>query len=165
MAKNQIAKKDYSNPEGVIFAFADGENVEVTSSQFPAEIIGRLVQYGIAQKLGDEYAGAEGPEEARTAMTSLIERLQAGEWKQAREGGGGARTTMLAEALSRVTGQDVSDCQEKIAGMEDDAVKALKGHPQVEVELSKIKLERQQAALEKAQAKAAEEGEVPALQF
>ena len=165
MAKNQIAKKDYStSPTAVGFNFSDKQTVTVSFSDFPEEIQARLLQYGIAQKLGDEYARAEGPEEARSAMEGLIERLKAGEWKQTREGGGGARTTMLAEALASVTGQPVDECQAKIAEMEDGSVKELKAHVQVAAALARIKLARQTAALEKAE-KEAQESEAAPLNF
>jgi hypothetical protein len=163
MAKNQIATKDYSHDKAVVFNFADEQNVTVTADQFPADIQDRLLQYGIAQKLGDEYAGADGPEEARTLLTSLVERLSQGEWKQARSGGGGSRTTMLAEALSQVTGQDVEACQAKIAEMDDDAVKGLKAHKQVAAAMATIRAQRAAEAAQKATEAAV--GDAEALQF
>ena len=164
MAKNQIAKKDYSEENAVIFNFADGESVTVNFADFPPATQSNLQQYGIAQKLGDEYAGAEGPLEAREAMTSLIERLKKGEWKQAREGGGGVRTTMLAEALSQVTGQALETCQEKIAEMDEDGRKGLKAHKQVAAAMAVIKAERAQTAATKALEESQAE-ESPALDF
>jgi len=159
MAKNQIAKKTPDYDKGSVeWNWADGNLQTISVTQFPENIRNAFAVYGMSQKLGDEYAGAEGPEEAREAMNSLLESLLAGTWSMRRTGGGTTRTTMLAEALSRVTGQDVDTCQEKIAAMDDETVKSLRGHKQVKAALEAIKLERQQAKLEKAEAEAAAGG-------
>lgn len=163
MAKQQIATKDYGTPLAVVFNFSDDESVTVSKDDFPAEIQDRLMQYGIAQKFGDEYAGAEGPQEAREALLALIERMKVGDWKQAR-GTGTARVTMLAEALAQVTGKDIEECQEKIADMDDETTKNLRKHPQVAAALATIKAQRAAEAAKKAQAEAAT-GDVQALQF
>ena len=167
MPRQSIATKDYTTPLTVVFHFSDGEDVTITSSDFPHDTQERLTQYGMGQKFGDEYAGAEGPAEGRAALLSLFERLKNGEWKAPRASGGGAtRSTMLAEALARVTKQEIEVCQAKIAEMEDDAVKALRQHPTVAVALAEIKAERTAAAAVKAKEDAAKNAEeAPSLNF
>lgn len=164
MAKNTIAKKtpDYVNGS-VLWKWADEKEQTVKVGDFPQNIRDAFAVYGLSQKLGDEYAGAEGPEEAREAMGSLIESLMQGTWSLRRTGTGAARTTMLAEALARVTGQDEETCQAKLAEMDDETVKSLRNHKQVKAELEAIKLERQKAKAEKAQAEASAAGADAAL--
>ena len=63
------------------------------------EIQARLLQYGVAQKIGDSYAfGKEAnatPQMAADEINAMIAQLMAGDWKAIREGGGVAETRYL----------------------------------------------------------------------
>ncbi len=147
MAK--IATKRLDTDQGIVrFEFANGEVLEVNVAQLPESIRRQALLHGVSQKVGDAYAGAESAEEALEAARSVVERLMAGEWRTTRQGSGKPRSTMLAEALSRLTGRDVAECQERIAALDDAAVKALRKHPQIQAELAKIRAERLAAKAE-----------------
>ena len=154
MSRTKVATKSLL-PEntGVAFDFSDGARLELVLSSLPAEIIHQLALHGAKQKVGDSYSGEPNPEAARALATKVVESLQKGEWGIAREGGSGGRISDLAQALSRVTGQAVEACIEKLAEMTKEAKKDLRNHPKVKTVLAQI-------ALEKAEAQAAEAGDL-----
>jgi len=162
MAKQTICKKTIEG-DTVTFAFSNGSTATVSPENFSPEIQTQLMAYGISQKLGDSYAGSEGPDEAQAAFQSTLDQLAAGEWK-VRRASGAPRVTQLAEALAAVTGQELAVCQEKIAGMDDDQRKGLRAHPQVAAKLAEIKAQKAQAAAAKA-LEEAQGAEAPALDF
>lgn len=151
----KIAKKETTDT-GVVVHFTDGEEVRVELDDLPAEIVHNLAKHGLAQKLGDSYAGEKELEVAKAKAKKVAERLVAGEWKAVREASGGGRITDLATALARVTGKDLAECVEVITGMDKEQKKALRGHPQVKLALKEL-------AAERAREKAAAAGEAPDL--
>ena len=89
MAKNQIAKKVYSEDgSSVAFNFADEVSVLAELSSFPTDIQTRFAQYGMSQKLGDKYSGAKSPADARDELALIITQLQNGDWRAASEAAG-----------------------------------------------------------------------------
>lgn len=161
MAKK--ASKVIDNDSGsVTINFEEtGNAVAVQLSELTQDIITRLALHGLSQKLGDSYAGAEA-EEAYDLAAQVAERLRAGEWTQARTGGGGPRVSQLVEALAAATGKDQEECLTVVSAMDDEQKKQLKKHPSVAAELARISAERaaQKAA---AAAKAAEGAEIAPL--
>lgn len=157
MAKNQICKKTpIPEKQAVEFAFANGVTHTISMADFQAEQQSQLGSYGISQKFGDSYAGAESPDEAVETFLATVEQVKSGEWTVRRGGGGAARITMLVEALARVTGKTEEEAQAKIATLDDDEKKDLRTHPQIAAVLEEIKLDRQKAKLEKAKEAAAD---------
>ena len=106
--------------------------------------------HGLSQKLGDSYAGCEA-DEAFEKANGVATDLLAGNWST-RVAASGPRTTQLAEALAAATGKSVEEAATVLEQMDDDQKKDLRKHPQIKVELAKIKA----ANAEKAAAKAAE---------
>ena len=151
-----MAKKATKSFEGTVatFDFSNGTALTLDIKDVVDNIRTQLAGHGVLQKVGDSYAGAETVEEAIAAAQRVIEQLLAGEWRQAREGGGAPRVTMLAEALSRVMkarNRDVSieEAREVIADMDDDTKAAVRKDPAIQVEMNKIKLERAEQAAAK----------------
>ena len=148
---------------GVEITFESGEVVAVQLSDLSEGIITKLALHGLSQKVGDSYAGAE-LAEAHELAGNVIERLVAGEWTQAREGGGTSRVSMLVEALAAATGKDNDEALEVVKGMSEDQKKELKKHPAIAKELATIAAERAVAKAARAEA-AAEASDIPALEL
>ena len=78
------------------------------------------------------------------AMTNVVAQLKEGTWT-AKSGGGAPKTTMLAEALVRVTGQDLEAVNAKLETMSEDDLKGLKKNGQIKSALADINAERAKA--------------------
>lgn len=128
-----------------------GEQLSIDVAALNDETKTRGLLHGIRQKIQDSYAGVDG-DKAHVAAGAVIDAIMSGSWTQRTEGSGGgaARTSMLAEALARATGQDLDACIAKLSTMEDEQKKAVRAHPAVKKAMSEIKLERAQAELDKA---------------
>lgn len=149
MAKTKIASKDIlEDLTGVVISFADGETVEVKTTDLSDEIFTRLALHGLSQKLGDSYSGEGDITVARTKVEGVVTRLKAGDWKATREGGGG-RITALAQALARVTGRTVAEATAVIDGMTKEAKASLRKHSGIKVALADIAAEKAKEAAEK----------------
>jgi len=146
---------------GIEIAFESGEALAVNLDQLDQSIVTKLAIHGLSQKLGDSYAGAEATE-AYDLANNVAARLLAGEWTQAREGGGVSRVSMLVEALAAATGKTADEALEVVKEMSEDQKKELKKHPAIAKELATIAAERA-VAKAKAAEKAAEGADIPAL--
>lgn len=109
--RNKIATKavdDKDAPTSVVFKFANGVVLNATGISLDPKfdelgITGRrLFLHGLAQKIGDEYANSEGNvDNAVDWAQAMYERLQSGEWSEARQGGGGVMPSLVVEAVER----------------------------------------------------------------
>lgn len=163
MATSKAKKVVLEDLSGVAFQFAHGTEITVMIADLPEDTVANLICHGLSQKLGDSYSGAKDSEEAQSFLEKVLQRLKDGEWKAAREGGGGGRgVSQLVEALHRATGKPIEDCNATIDAMDDDAKKGLRAHPEIKAQLAQIKLEKAQEAAEKAAAES-EDDEAPSL--
>lgn len=163
MATAKAKKTVREDLSGVDFEFAHGTVVAVNLEDFSEQTIANLVCHGLSQKLGDSYSGAESSEQAQTFLEKVLERLKAGEWTAAREGGGGRGVSQLVEALHRATGQPVEACNDLVQSMDDDQKKGLKEHSDIKAALAEIRAEKAAEAAAKARAEQAAGGEEPSL--
>ena len=138
MAK--IANKT-KHDNGVTFAFIDSESVTCDMADLPTDIVQALAVHGLSQKLGDSYASAESVEEARSAMVAVWDNLLAGNWNAKVSRGG-----KLVEAMVRALGKTYEECMTVFQGMDDDAKKELRKHPQIKLAMAEIEMERQTKA-------------------
>ena len=156
------AKKANKRFEGdlLIIDFANEANLQADLNSFSDEIKHKLAMHGLSQKVGDSYAKAGDADEAYGYADRVVQDLLAGNWTT--RSAAGPKTTQLAQAVSVITGKTMEEVVTMLETMEDDAKKELRKHPQVQLELSKIKA----AAAEAAQVKAAEAAATAApLQF
>lgn len=181
MAKSNSVATKKIDLEGrkVEITFADGTAQSLSLNDLNDEIITRLALHGLSQKLGDSYAGAGTEDDpvavATAAVGGVIENLMEGNWTQRATGTSGPRVTMLAEALSRATGKPVEECAELVNELKDAAdtedasdedkarFDAVKNHPAVKAEMSKIRAERAAAKAEKDAAKGADAPDLGSL--
>lgn len=167
MAKKRIDREKNIESGTVTFTVIEtGAKLECDVTKlFPqyadfSEVQRQAVIHAINAKVGDSAANPK--EDALTVMTSTWENVLAGDWNVRGTGEGSTRTTLLAEAVQRVTGQEMDAVTEKLNSMSDEEKKALRDHAAVKAMMTTIKAERAQAAA-KAAAKAAKSAD--ALNF
>jgi hypothetical protein len=124
----------------VVFDWADGQKEGYGLNDLSEEMVVRLAIHGLAQKLGDSYAGAKSVKEAQDNVAYLFAALASGDWtiKGERTSTGG----IWAEALAAVTGQPIEACAAKLAEMDEAQLKVIKANPQMKAAKAKIDLER-----------------------
>ncbi len=158
MARESIAKKIYVDAEGnesshagpnvvsLRFDFSDGTNISVSKENVGATCQIASFWHGLAQKLGDTYAGKT-VSEAIDAVETVLERLAADDWVKAREGAG-ARPSLVVDAIIAAliaAGQSVNDerrasitAKTKDKADRDSAL----GNPVIKAAYEKIKADR-----------------------
>ena len=132
-------------PTGARFEFTNGHSHEVLRSDFSADMDAWLWFNGASQKFGDAYSKSADADEAEALFLALLEQVKGGVWA-ARGGAGG--TSDLAEAVARVTGKPVDAIREKLATMDEEAVKALGRRPDIKAAVKAIQAERATKAAE-----------------
>ena len=145
MARNSVCKKSVIfDAAGVAIGhqweFADGAGVEVMLADLSDAMYARSAAHGLGQKGGDSYSGISQPGPARAALEATLDAIMANEWNRRADAIG-----ILAEALARVTGQDMEDVIAKLQEMDDKAKKDLAKHPKIKVAVKEIELERLEA--------------------
>lgn len=107
-----VCTKVYLNHEGapskhvttdavaLAFTFAHGGTHTVNFDDLSNDIRAAAMRHGLAQKLGDSFAG-DPPGEAEESFLAMLEQLRAGIWSGARTATG-PRGGLIAEALQRV---------------------------------------------------------------
>lgn len=140
MAKQAIATVDVV--KGVLkVAFANGHKAELDTAKLTDEMKEQAMIHGLTQKVRDSFAGAKGDVNYAIAQAeAVIEAIQGGSWN--RRGGATGSGGILAEAVARVKGWEVSEAREKIAGLDEDSVKALEKAPSVAAAIAEIRAER-----------------------
>lgn len=128
-------------------SFAEGETISVDVASLPENVRQFLMLHGLKQKLGDAMAGKE-VAEGRGHVERIVAALTAGDVTVRTPGS--AKTSLLAEAIARATGQDVADVVESLEQLDDEQIKAVKAHPEVKVAMAEIKAEREKEKAQKA---------------
>ena len=130
---------------GVTFLFSNGETVVADVAALPSDMILRLAIHGMSQKGGDSYASANDKgltlAECAEGVRDIVANLANGIWSAA----GGTGSSINAEALSRITSEDMDACVKAIDGMSEDARKELIKRPDMKAAIARIKAERAEA--------------------
>lgn len=100
--------------------------------------------HGGLQKYGDELAGEDAADLDDWAITTdrLHERLMAGDWRRAREGGGMAGTSVLLQALMEFTGRTAEEVRAHIKDWTPQQKIALRNDPDIKPFVEKIEAEK-----------------------
>ena len=148
-AKQKLIKTAH-NVEGVISCVLDFCNGVTRTFTAPSpEMLDRLAQHGMEQKLGDEIAGIKEVDDCVLAMEGLITRLEAGEWSKQRTSNGMAGTSVLIQALVEFAGKEVAAIKEYLADKTMAQKLALRNNPKVKVIVERIEAEKAAAKAEK----------------
>lgn len=145
----KVSKTVREDKSGVDFEFADGAVLKADLSAIPEATLTELALHGLSQKIGDSYSG-EDAENCQSIAETVYAALVEGKWSTRTGGSAGPRISQLAEALSRVTGQDMQECVAAIADMTDEDKAGLRAHPAIKAQIATIKLEKAQAEADKA---------------
>ncbi len=157
MAQKRIdRKKDYEGGTVTFTVLETSEQLVCDVAQlFPSfdklpSIAKHLAVHAVNAKVGDSAADPK-LDNAIAAMQITWDQLVAGEWSARGEGGaGGARITVLAEAIAQVKNMDVAEVAATLATLDDEKKKGLRKNARVKAAIASI-----QAARAKAKAKAA----------
>lgn len=165
-----IAKKTYvwadgsehrhASPEAVMlrFDFTNGETLETRYDDLGVSCKVAAGWFGISEKVGNAYAGADDADDAFEKASAMYERLTEDMWVAAREGAG-PRTSILAAAIVAVlvtAGRVSDDSPEVIKGViaekrvlckEKEYREKAASRPDVKAEMDRIKAKQ---AVEKA---------------
>jgi len=165
MAKKRIDRSiDLANSTVTFTVMDTSESLSARVADFPADIVNRLILHGINAKVGD--SAADPTVNAFDALKSTVEQLIAGTWN-VRGSGGGPRVTVLAEALSQVTGQPLDAVVDKLDAMSPEERKALpKKYAKVDAAMKKIAADRATAKAKAAKGvadKSTDEGDLDSL--
>lgn len=153
MSKKRINReKDFEKGVVVFTHLESGKSLTCNISEVPSSIHNSLLVHAVNAKVGD--SAADPNVDAMAAMEATWAQLKEGVWA-ARSGGEGAgKTTQLAQALCKVTGEDMEAVNAKLDSMSDEEKKDLRKHAAVKAAIDAIKLENQQAAAKKSAAEA-----------
>lgn len=141
---NKIAKKVLTD-DGVRFEFSDGEIINCPLAALPDNMMWKLAQHGLSQKVGDSYAGADSITEARVMASGVYQNLLGAMWA-VKVGRGGK----IIEALHRALGMPLEVCLEKWTAMDDAKQKTVRAHPDIKRALADIEAERAEKLAEAA---------------
>lgn len=151
----------HASPEAtaLIFKFPETDDEYVIKlDEIGADCLKAATLHGLAQKLGDAYAGKSG-EDAIEAFETVLERLKANDWVKPSEGPG-TRPSLVADAIRAALvehGETVDDDRyqeiiEKVKGSE--ARKKALANPIFAAHYERIKAERAAAKAAKMAEKA-----------
>lgn len=155
-----------ATPEAVrlSFAFANGDKLDCDPSKLSESVRYCAMFHGLAQKIGDSYAGSKTADEASEEASSLWERLEAGEWIAERESAGPRISLILAaivkaraDAGKPFTDVEVTERTEKLKTDKTYRESAM-ANPAVKAAYAAIQAER---AAERAKKAAEEAGTAP----
>ncbi len=157
-------KKDYETGVVTFTVMESGEELVCEVEKvFPGygkmtSIAQHLAVHAVNAKVGDSAADPNSGS-SLAAMTTTWDQLVSGEWSARGEGGsGGARVTVLAEAIAKIKGLDVAEVAAKLAEYDDETKKGLRKNAKVKAAIAEIQATRTKAKA-KAAAKAAAESE------
>lgn len=110
-AKSQKAKIVYLDSAGnevdiasgkvatIRYNFSHGENMDVALASIGKSALNTCTVRGAAEKIRDDYAGAESPEQAMEWAEEVRDLFYADEWYRPTEGGGGPSVSLFIEAV------------------------------------------------------------------
>jgi hypothetical protein len=132
----------------VQFDFINGETRSYAiAANHP--LFARFAAHGILQKVGDEVAGLEEPDDMVLAVDEILERLGKGEWGVERsrgEGNGMAGLSILAKALVEVSGKTPEAVREFLKLKTNAEKLALRDNPALKPVIAKLEAEKKPKA-------------------
>lgn len=105
VGKRKLLKESIKTDQGVQVRL-DFRNGKTLFFTIPDELMLDFAGHGAEQKLGDATAGEEDVDDMVLAVEELIERLNKGEWTAKREAGGMSGTSVLLQALVKLSQQN-----------------------------------------------------------
>jgi len=150
-----IVLNDAGRPGGLALQFANGQTIAMAAWQLSNEILEHAVWHGLKQKLVDAAAISRNPETGRAATVEdkyqavkvVYDRLLAGAWNAAREGGGATGGLLLQALVRMYAGRKTPDELRTFLADKTDAEKAaLRKNPRVAQIIEDIRAEQGKTA-------------------
>lgn len=138
-AKRKIRKTEIVGDE-MIWTYANDEQLVCDWRALSDDIRKSLMLHGLKQKVGDAAAGADTIREAQMAMAQVVNNLTAGVWGTRSQG-----SSILAEAMAKVTGCTVEEAMEALSKVDEEKVKEIRKRPDIKLAETQIKAERLKA--------------------
>lgn len=104
-----------------------------------------LTAHGASQKIGDECADLDTPEECFKACDAMIQRLYAGTGFE-RQGGGGFQDSTLIDALTELSGKERTEVAEVVKSMSSAERTAMRQVEQVKAIIDRIDAQKSKGA-------------------
>lgn len=128
----------------VRFDFRSGKTL---TWEVPGNLLLQCAGHGASQKIGDETAGEKDVGDMYEAVVAIIDRLDKGEWKVEREGGGFAGQSVLLQALLALATSEgkvrtVEDVRAYLKDKDQATKIALRNSPKVKPFVEKIEAEK-----------------------
>jgi hypothetical protein len=126
------------------FISGDTRKFEISAN---SPMFARLAAHGALQKLGDEVAGLEDPEDQVIAIEELIERLNKGEWGAERKRGEGNPTaglSVLAKALVQTSGKSPEAVREFLKSKTNAQKLAMRDNPMIKPIIAELEAKKKQ---------------------
>lgn len=137
------SKKDVNFERGVVtFYVRNGASIVVELDKIPAEVQRALTLHGIAQKVGDDAAGVDEPEDIASAFETMREQLYAGQWTTERAKGEFTGATIFIKAVAEVTSQSMEKVKEILAKLSPSDKAQLKANAKVKSVIDRLEAEK-----------------------
>ena len=154
--RNAAIAIDIQMPIGILtLTFANGKALTISKNDLTEEQQTRALLRGVKEKLVDAAAISRNPETGRpatiddkyNAVRAVYDRLLAGQWNAAREGGGGGSGGLLFKALCRMySNKSPEQIVAFLAGKTDADKTALRKNPKVAAIIEELRAETGKAA-------------------
>lgn len=143
VGKRKLLKDTIINDDGTVAVRLDFRNGETRTWTIPQDLLLQSAGHGAAQKLGDECAGIQDPEDMVLAVDDLIGRLNEGNWNVKREGGSGfAGTSVLLRALVEFSGKSPEEIKAFLKDKTQADKMALRASPQLKPIVDRLEAEK-----------------------
>lgn len=126
----------------VTFYVKNGQMIVVELDKISEANQLRLALHGISQKVGDDAAGIDEPDDVAVALESMRDRLYGGEWSAERTKGEFSGVSDLVKAIVEVTGKAVESVREGVKKMSAQEKAAVKANTRVKAVLDRLEAER-----------------------
>lgn len=154
--RNATIAVDIQMPIGILtLTFANGKTLTIGKDDLTEEQRTRALLRGVKEKLVDAAAISCNPETGRSAtiddkynaVKAVYDRLLAGQWNAAREGGGGGSGGLLFKALCRMySNKSPEQIAAFLAGKTDADKTALRKNPKIAAIIEELRAETGKAA-------------------
>lgn len=129
--------------DGVIKVRLDFVNGETRTFTIPDALMAQFAGHGASQKLGDEISDVTDVADAIEVVDQLMQRLEAGDWYAAREGGQGmSGVSVLAKALVEVTSQPIAVVRDYLSKLDNKTKTALRVSDEVAPVVKRLEQEK-----------------------
>ncbi len=148
--KRKLLKCSFTDDKGVGVRL-DFVNGQTRTFYIPEPLLHKFAAHGAEQKLGDETAGVEDPDDMVMAIDDLIDRLYNGDWTAKREASAMAGASILAKALCQSSGKTLDAVRAFLATKSQAEKVAMRNNPKIApivAELEAIKNKNKKPAKE-----------------